>query len=993
MRSRRVLIYCHEEHKMKNTINEIRSASPSYGSLPFWSWNDRLDESELRRQIRDMKRLGMSGFFMHARGGLETEYLSDEWFSCITACIDEAKKLGMEAWAYDENGWPSGFGGGALLKDRENLALAVEMKFGAYEEASDTVIAVYKKNPDGTFTHITRDIGEDEYLILYRRWDESYVDTLNPAVIDKFLEVTHEEYKKRIPTEDFGRGRAMPGFFTDEPQYYRWGNPYSDTLPEEFMQAYGYPIYDALPAIFFDFSGADKYRYDYYYLIHKLFTNNSIRKIYTWCEENGVMLTGHGIEETSLEGQMMCSGGVMPFYQYEHIPGVDYLCRPIADDISFKQIGSVCAQLGRKKVLSEMFACCGWDVSPTELKRIAEVQYASGVNLMCQHLYPYSERGQRKRDYPLHYSEHNPWQEKMADFDRYFANLGSTLSRGNEYAPILVIHPIHGAYCKYIKARGVGEIEDKFRDLSRTLSLHDVPYHYGDEWMISEMASVEGGRIRLGLCSYDAVIIPYTHSLDGTTVALLKEFAQEGGRIHLYDGIPPYVDGAPADGGLDWLRECATATFDDILALRDVVVTEDGESIRDVRTMSRVTSDGRIVFVTNVGTDAHYPVKVKLPRGRWARLDMDTLELCPVHAEDSGEHTTVTLALADAESVVLVSGDDIDLPCATIPAPIKRFIEIPSTVSLASPVTNMMTLDTAELSLDGVSFDEPLSVMGIKDNLLRRRYDGDVHLRFTFDLDYEPRDLKFVIEPMFDSVRVNGVEVHPSTDEYFFDRSFATAPIHNLVHRGRNEITVRVHHYQSDYVYHVLYGGVSESLRNCLVFDTEIENTYLIGDFAIKTDGKFTDGERCSTVYDGSFTLTVQSGTVPSGNVVHGGFPFYCGPMSLKFTYTCSAGDPTHLRLDGRFAVARIRVNGKDAGEMMFSRTLELAGQLIEGDNVIEVTITNSMRNLMGPHHRPDPEPHVVYPNLLSYEGEWNGRECEGYLPTYAFVKFGLKMG
>ena len=978
---------------MKNTINEIISASPSYGSLPFWSWNDRLDEGELRRQIRDMKRLGMSGFFMHARGGLETEYLSDEWFSCIAACIDEAKKLGMEAWAYDENGWPSGFGGGALLEDKENLALAVEMTFGAYPREELDVIATYKKNADGTFTHVTSDVGEDEYLILYRRYDESYVDTLNPAVIDKFLAATHEEYKRRIPAEDFGRGRAMPGFFTDEPQYYRWGNPYSNTLPDEFMREYGYSIYDALPAIFFNFPGADKYRYDYYYLIHRLFTNNCIKKIYTWCEENGVMLTGHGIEETSLEGQMMCCGGVMPFYQYEHIPGVDYLCRPIADDISFKQIGSVCAQLGRKKVLSEMFACCGWDVSPTELKRIAEVQYASGVNLMCQHLYPYSERGQRKRDYPLHYSEHNPWQEKMADFDRYFANLGATLSRGTQYAPVLVIHPMHGAYCKYIKALGVGEIEDKFRTLSRLLGLHDVPYHYGDEWMMGEMASVESGHIKLGLCTYDAVIIPYTHSLDGTTVELLKKFASEGGKIHLYADVPPYVDGSPAGGKLDFLKTSATATFEDILALRDAVVTENGESIRDVRVMSRITEDGRIVYVANVGSDSHYPVEVMLPRGKWARLDMDSLALYPVYATDDGELTKITLSLADAESIVLVSGDDVNLPRAEYPTPTDKFIPVPDTAKLASPVTNMMTLDIAELSRDGVNYDEALSVMGIKDNLLRERYNGDVHLRFTFEIDYEPRELKFVIEPMFTSVTVNGTPVTPTTDEYFFDRSFATADIHHLVRRGKNEITVRVNHYQSDYVYYVLYGGVSESLRNCLVFDTEIENAYLIGDFALRTDGTFTDGERYSTVYDRGFTLTAQPDFVPTESVVTGGFPFYCGPMTMEFSYSYTAGAPTHLCLDGRFAVAEISVNGKAAGEMMFKRTLDLAAHLKVGENVIKVKITNSMRNLMGPHHRPDPEPHIVYPNLLSYEGEWNGRECAGYVPTYAFVKYGIKKG
>ena len=76
----------------------------------------------------------------------------------------------------------------------------------------------------------------------------------------------------------------------------------------------------------------------------------------------------------------------MPFYEYEHIPGIDYLGRDISDDVGSKQLGSACEQLGKKKALSEMFGCCGWDVTPLELKRIAERQYVNGVNVMCQHL-------------------------------------------------------------------------------------------------------------------------------------------------------------------------------------------------------------------------------------------------------------------------------------------------------------------------------------------------------------------------------------------------------------------------------------------------------------------------------------------------------------------------------------------------------------------------------------------------------------------------------
>ena len=33
------------------------------------------------------------GFFLHARIGLETEYLSEKWFDLIRVCVEEARKL------------------------------------------------------------------------------------------------------------------------------------------------------------------------------------------------------------------------------------------------------------------------------------------------------------------------------------------------------------------------------------------------------------------------------------------------------------------------------------------------------------------------------------------------------------------------------------------------------------------------------------------------------------------------------------------------------------------------------------------------------------------------------------------------------------------------------------------------------------------------------------------------------------------------------------
>ena len=976
---------------MKNTIEKIKKDVPSFGSIPFWSWNDKLDPEHLREQMRDMKSLGMGGGFMHARAGLETEYLSDEWFECINACVDEAEKLGMQAWAYDENGWPSGFGGGILLKDKKNLGISVEYKFGPFAEAEDELtIAVYKKNADGSFTRVTEDCGEREYLILYRKYDVAYVDTLNAEVTKKFIACTHEEYKRRIPADKFGVGKAMPGFFTDEPQYCRWGNPYSDILPKEFKDAYGYEVYDVLPSIFFDYPGCDKHRYDYYYLLHKLFTNNFIKVVYDWCVENGVELTGHAVEECSLTTQMWCCGGVMPFYEYETIPGIDYLGRDIKNDLSYKQLGSACAQLGKKKALSEMFACCGWDVSPTELKKIADAQYAGGINLMCQHLYPYSERGQRKRDYPLHYSEHNPWRDELGIFNRYFSNLGATLTQGREYAPLLVIHPMHSAYCRFKMTEwNMVDLESKFIDLINLLGENQVPYHFGDEWMMQKMARIEDDKWIVGECEYSAVLIPYVYTLDGNTVKLLEKYTENGGRVCLYDGLPIYVDGAPAGDRYAFLK--ANMTMDDVFAMRDAVVTSDGAQVKDIRKMSRVTDDGRMIFLTNVG-EADYPlVNVTLPSGEWAELDVGTLAVKPVYTENG----SALLRFNEGESHLLVTVTDEEysaLGVAEKPAPCEKYIPVPANVRLTEKVGNVITLDFASRSNDGLHYDEPQFLMGIKDNLLRERYAGRVWLKFTYDVaaGYTPDDLRLAIEPMYEKITVNGTEVTPDTNKWWFDRHIATADIAALTHEGRNEIVVEVEHYQRDYVYYVLYGGVAEAMRNCLLFDTEIENVYLVGDFGVFADG-FTDGEKPNTTLtDGGFVLSAQPSEVPSDDVVHGGFPFYGGKLKTEFTYGYRAGMPTVLPLDGRHAVAEITVNGKPAGKLIFGREADLRPWLAEGENRIGVTICNSMRNAMGPHHRTDPEPYAVGPAHFSYENEWNGRECKDFAERYSFIKYGI---
>ena len=155
-----------------------------------------------------------------------------------------------------------------------------------------------------------------------------------------------------------------------------------------------------MPALFVNCKGYEKVRYDFWAMVSDLFVATFMKQIYDWCEAHDCKLTGHVMMEESLYSQMTGTTGSMPFYEYMHMPGVDWLRRTMGNAIMAKQVGSVAEQLGKEKVLTESYALCGWDVSLEELKWLAQWQYMNGINVMCQHLEGYTLQGFRKRDYP-----------------------------------------------------------------------------------------------------------------------------------------------------------------------------------------------------------------------------------------------------------------------------------------------------------------------------------------------------------------------------------------------------------------------------------------------------------------------------------------------------------------------------------------------------------------------------------------------------------------
>ena len=107
----------YRKDKEKTLAEQFKNPAPCFRAAPFWAWNGALDERVLRRQTQAFYEMGLGGWFMHVRYGLDDRYLGYKFMNMVDVCRKEAEKTGMLAWLYDEDKWPSGAAGGFVTKD------------------------------------------------------------------------------------------------------------------------------------------------------------------------------------------------------------------------------------------------------------------------------------------------------------------------------------------------------------------------------------------------------------------------------------------------------------------------------------------------------------------------------------------------------------------------------------------------------------------------------------------------------------------------------------------------------------------------------------------------------------------------------------------------------------------------------------------------------------------------------------------------------------
>ena len=969
-----------------------------YRSAPFWAWNDRLEPERLCRQIEQMHLAGMGGFFMHSRDGLKTPYLSEEWFACVDACVEQARRLGMKAYLYDEDRFPSGSAGGIVTRDRPDLgvhllvALRQERAPAEMERIGDFAV----KFDDSAKVRDYRSLkkgdrpADGETLISFavapsdpERWfnDAPYLDVLSAEAVDQFVNLTHQAYADRFG-KDFGG--VIPAIFTDEPNYSHGSIsmdglaatlPWTKHLPRQFKRRRGYDLRDHLVELTFALPGEgfSKVRHDYYRTLTELFVENFSVRIGRWCGRNGIALTGHYLAEGTLPLQVQHVGAAMPHYPYQQWPGIDMLTDQRDEIATVKQCTSVADQLGRERVLSELYGCTGWDWPLEGHKFNAEWQYVLGVNFRCPHLSFYSLAGAGKRDYPASIFPHSPWWKYYRTVEDYFARMSVMLTRGKCVRDVLMIHPIESAWGLFTatpdwkEAPSTGpvvELDKAFQSLLAGLLDGQYDYDLADESLLERYGTVAKDELRFGKMKYRLVLVPPAATLRASTVALLKEFVSAGGRVLFTGSTPERIDGETSEELSQLLEQSGTCSPDPKAVVeaieerldRRVSITEKGRRTENIWTMLRKVKGGYLLFVQScdrqAGHDVHVCVRGGNPVVLW---DAMTGNRRRVESASGSGSVEFDLHLPPTGSALVSVGLRVDADEPLEPVEVVSTVPVSPAWKIELLEPNSFPLDFCRFRVGEGDFSAAVPVL-LADEKIRtgfglperdyaaqqpwylaatgradRKPLGRCEMMFNFHVSESPASLHVAIERPEDfEIILNGQTVGSEPTGWWVDEDLKTIDISGAVADGDNELLLRFD-YRSD---------------------MELEDLHLIGPFGVRRTG-------AKPTFDG-YTLTAPPTELPAGSWVGQGLDFYGGAVKYRIgvpdSVRSAVEDGRRVRLalpEVECTAAAIHVGDETFVLPWPPMSADITEALTAGAEEVCVEVIGGRKNILGPLHTP----------------------------------------
>ena len=854
---------------------------------------------------------------------------------------------------------------------------------------------------------------------------QTNLDTLNHEAVRRFIEVTHEQYKKNIG-EHFAK--CVPGIFSDEPSYGRvcqkqsnssYASPWTKKLREVFIERFGYDIIDHLVELFYDVKEIElsKARINYIDCITYLFVDAFARQIGEWCAANNILYTGHLLAEDCLSHQTNASGSVMRFYENMQAPGIDMLTEHRRFYDTAKQVSSVANQFNKKWRLTETYGCTGWDFPFLGHKAIGDWQAALGINMRTQHLAWYTMEGEAKRDYPASIFYQSPWYQEYHKVEDYFGRINLAMTQGVEIRDVLVIQALESVWstiCKdWLEAKRTQDIDTQMINLRDHLLDASIDFDYGDEDIISRHGSVcienSSPFLKIGQAQYKSVIVPKLLTVRKSTLELLDKFNKAGGQVIFIGSPSNYVDGEKNNLATEIMSRCenidepGTKLISALNVVRRISITDKtGDEIEQAIYLLREDEDSAYLFICNTSypkkdemsrnevfsrtrkdiqvkdRKASYPeVKVELKTNKGSSLlefDLENGKIYKANAKKLTNSWLIFTSLNNISSRLFVATDSNEEYLQRDFFSKLSEVTLPDKAEILLSENNVLPLDRAKYQIDNAMLNNENYILHI-DHILRdtlgiARRGGRMVQPWARDEIISGKSIdvtlsyEFFCDTIPDGTLFLGIE-RPELYEIFVNKNqiLTDSECGWWCDKSLRKLPLSPM---------FLCYGKNEILLKCKYDENHpgLEAIYLLGNF-----GVFPDGLK--------LTITESVKCLEIGDWVSQGLPFYSGSVGYVFNVDINLNhdEKAFLKLNEYQGVcAKIFINSKSVGVIAWEpNQIELTPYIKNGSNEIIIEMFSSRRNSHGPLYMDENWPY------------WTGPETyQQYTAKYSLVPCGL---
>ena len=161
----------------------------------------------------------------------------------------------------------------------------------------------------------------------------------------------------------------------------------------------------------------------------------------------------------------------------------------------------------------------------------------------------------------------------------------------------------------------------------------------------------------------------------------------------------------------------------------------------------------------------------------------------------------------------------------------------------------------------------------------------------------------------------------------------------------------------------------------------------------VKATESFTELDRNANRVKNGFVITNPSKYITLKNIERQGFLFFAGEIKIKKTFE-KKGDMKLDFVKEGINVVKAKINGNELPPFLWEPyTADVAPYLKSGENEIELTLVNNLRNMQGPFHLSIGESYGAGPNNFYKEAcVWTGgKDNDKWDDDYCFVNVSLK--